>query len=751
MAFGRKKNKEASETPTELDQTQDAPAGATRAAGKKRKPGELLSSVVNESAVGAAIDIMKRNEAFALPNGTAWVGLLLNTDSIGGLNLKQKGDATKGSIIELIAADKIQVVATKEMLDQEFLGIIPTSETLERMDEYSLLTQAPYFWAVFRSEDGNTLIADAVQDVRATYADAVAVSRGKSTLSAVLPEVWAWGGGINEPALTAQVPAEAERVLVGASIGASGGSTTDVDVDPLADAFGFEDDGGVDYASLAEGDLDLGTGEIADEPPLEFDTEQFESQFAEEQSGLSDEDEDAFDASWQDDDTPATTAAPAGDEADGYFQYLAENRDRVVDEQEVRDTIARRFLSTDLDLVVDVAEFDQVFSTAADAITLDVSEDASDWLGSQVAQISRQANAELALLHQGNTDELRQLFIETMALHVEKTMAAVSTDAAGSQYAALMDGAKRDFEAQRASAPQEIAEQRREITARFDAAANSRAEQAAAHARAVYEDKNRPKLERELAEVGLDVDRRHEEHYAHDRQTVLEMRKKEANVRMDVGTNRIFELLRTRQAEQRAEERALLERWNGQIIQFIDENRKNDVARAIALAEELNRSNKVEDLKQEHKAELRELRRDHADREEQLNQELIRIREEARAELESRQASWTSSLEIERERSTTGNALVTQLQTQVDSLAAQYETKYQGQIENLKADKKAAVQELKRSHDMQRRATWILVILGVVITVAAVAVGVILGWSWGHNQAVQSVPAASAALRSLLT
>jgi hypothetical protein len=758
MAFGRgRKNKgdapEAVETTVEA---QSAPADAKRSGQKKRKPQELLSSVVNETAVGAAIDVMKRNDAFALPNGASWVGLLLSADAIGGLNQKQKSDAAKGSIIELIAADKIQVVATKAMLDEEFLGLIPTAETLERMEEYRLLTDAPYYWVVFRTEDGgHSLIADAVHDTPATYADAVAVSRGTETIQSLLPAVWQWSGGTVESA----AESDFERVLVGAAASGASVSTTGAapaDTDPLGDAFSFDDDDEVDYSSLAaDGSLDLDSGEVTDgEPALEFDAARFEAEFAGPETTFpdADDEEPEFDTTWQTDDPDEgqTAAGETGDEDNSYFQYLAENRNRVVDEDEVRDTIARRFLSDDLNLVVDLAEFERVFNTDTEGIALEIADDPSDWLGSQVAQLSRQANAELRALHQGHVDELRQLYVETAALHVERTMAAVSTSTPGSQYAELMEGAKRDFESQRTNAQQEIAEQRREITARFEAAAQSRAEQAAAHARAVYEDKNRPKLERDLAEVGQEVDRRHEEQYSHNRQTVLEMRRKDANVRIDVGNNRIFELLRERQAEQREGERALLERWNHQLIQFIDENRKDDIARSIALAEQLDRTNKVDELEEKHREELERLRREHAEREDTLRAEQVRIREEALAELQSRQAAWDSAATIEQERATASSGLIDQLREQVGSLREQYDAEYKARITSLEEDKKASAEALDRAHGLQKRATFILVALALVLAIASIAIGVILGWSWGHNQAVQTVPAGFAALGSLL-
>jgi hypothetical protein len=760
MAFGRRNNRGSdAEVSTETEGAENtsedsgAPDETDQPKQKKRKPAELLSSVVNESAVGAAIDLLKQNEAFALPNGTAWVGLLLSVDEIGGLSQKQKGDATKGSIIELIAADRIQVIATKDMLDEEFLGIIPTAETLSRMDEYSLLTEAHYNWTVFRSEDaGQSLVADVVDNVPATHATALEISRGDLQLSALLPEVWAWGGGVSDTADSVDAPIEAELAVVGASSATSGSSQA-----PAAenDALGDAPDGGEtddDQPAATEPEFDAAAyeAEFDGSDPAIADTDDDEAADLKSAPLTEDQDEsDDRDADVVTDDAEVDAAASTADDASaGYYQYVDANRSRVVDEREVRETIARRFLSTDLDLVVDLAEFDRTFATEAASISIEIAEDPSDWLGSQVAQLSRQANAELARLHQGNTDELREMFVETMALHVEKTMAVVSTDAPGSQYFALMAGARKDFEAQRSTAPQEVSAQRKEITAQFDSAAASRAAQAAAHARTVYEDRNRPKLERDLAGVALDLDRQHEEQYAHDRQTVLEMRRKDANVRMDIGTNRVFELLRERQAAQREDERELLEHWNAQLTRFIDENRKNDVSRATALAEELARDNQIEALKAEHAARLEELRTEHANREDRLDQELIRNREEALLKLNTRQSEWTSSLALEQQRVTSTSELAEQLGAQLKNLTASYEEVYQGRLSTLEADKASFAQELDRASEIHKRSNSVMIVLVVTIAIAALAVGLIAGWAWGS---AQSAPAGFVVVGSFLT
>ncbi|MGW0583870.1 hypothetical protein ACWD25_50010, partial [Streptomyces sp. NPDC002920] len=102
---------------------------------RKKKPDELLASVVRETAIPAAIELLRSNTRFVFPSGTAWVMLVLAADSVGGLSKRHGRDEAKGSIIELISSDQIRTVATAEMLEEEVFGIIPTDETLARMEE----------------------------------------------------------------------------------------------------------------------------------------------------------------------------------------------------------------------------------------------------------------------------------------------------------------------------------------------------------------------------------------------------------------------------------------------------------------------------------------------------------------------------------------------------------------------------------------------------------------------------------------
>ncbi len=736
MAFKLKSRKktdaDVAVDPSEPDVSTAAAQPSAAPAQRKRKPSAMLSSVIRESVPAAAIDALKQNTAFALPNGNGWVGLILATKDINGLSQKQKNDPAKGSIIELITADKIKVVATQAMLDAEVFGIIPDAETLERMEEYSLLTQAPYHWALFRPTEEGGVKADVIKDKRATYAVATQVLDGTTALGSVLPEVWSWGGG---EVVTAVSGLDAEGLVEEESIDEPLASEPVSDDDPF-DSAPSDDDGGFDFnaEAVVDTDDDFEDADVDDyvDEDLGEEPEDEEDAFDATDVESDDLDDDFFEYHEDDLGDEEDVDAPTGD---AYSEYVEENRDRVFDEQAVRSTIARRFLNEDLDIEIDLADFEQTFVNDAQPIELPTDFEETDWLGEQLASLSRQANTELRFLQDRHREELRTMYVETMSRHVDTTLVAVSTENADTRFARLLRGAEEDYDSARESIEQEIARERAEIRERFEHATQVQVDRAAAHARQLYEEKHRPRLERELADAGKSVDSRYESEYEHKRKTILELRQREVATRMDIGVTEVFGVLRELQHAQREAELEALTSWNERLNAVIDENRKYDIARADALAEQLARENQAERLRQEHDAQLESLRREHAEREERLNHELARIREESAAQLEARQLEWQSALEIERERVRSGEALSSQLEQQLSTLGskyeAQYDAQYRGEVESLRKDKELFVDELKRKSIMDKRTNGAIAALVVVATIAALAVGVLAGWTWG--------------------
>jgi len=759
VSFGKgKKNKNKDKAAADPQAVNAVEEPQTNSKKKKRKPDEMLASVVQESAPNAAIDLLKQNEPFVLPGEKSWVALALPVAKIGGLSKKQSKDEAKGSLIELIKADHVQALVTRSLLNEEILGIIPTEQSLERMSEYAMLSgDVGYYWIIVQ-EDKTTggLQIDPVAE--GTYKDAVDVSKGNRNLADLLPEVWAWAEGDQgvvpqasdadaaaeaqtspDPDATVEmdsvdvptppeqapdVPAAVEDGDQSAESSVSEGSSEANEDEPLGDIVAEPDDG-VDYSQL---DSEEPSGIIDDG---EEDIDPFADN-ADDASGVPEEvaDDDLYDDDYE---------GGEDENVDTYLQYVEDNRDREITEDEVRGNIARRFLSDDLDLTIPLDEFDSTFDASSPAIELDIADDPSDWLGSQVAQLSRQANAELALLRRQNVSKLRELFVQTMSRHIEAIIDETSQTREGSIYRRLKEAAEKDFDKLKSQADEEASKQRKELHDRFNEEADSRAKVAAEQARQVYKDRHGPDLNRREIEIGQEIDRRNEEVHNYNLQKLLESRKQAAHLKMDLGTTRALTLLGEHEEANRAAETDLLQKWNAEIMRFIDDNRKNDIARADALAEQLSRENQIDDLRQAHSRELEAMSQEHADRIRRLEAEMDRQNEKALAELKEKEAEWSYETRVTKEKLDSSNRANRELNETMANMDSTLRSQYTGTIDQLKSDKEASLAEMRHSLQVQSRANKILSMLVVVLAIAAVAVGIIVGWTIGHNGATATV------------
>jgi hypothetical protein len=660
---------------------------------------------VKESTVGAAVALLKENGHFALPVGNSWVVLALPVENIGGLSMKQKNDEAKGSLIELITADEITTVATADMLESEIFGIIPSAKSLGRMDEFSLLKNAKYVWVVLTQTPEGSLSADPVAD--ATYQEAVQVSEGITTLAQILPDVWTWGGGADADGNSNPAnPSTGETSII-----VDESAVPAVADEPLTDGDGEFSDVDSPFGDLAGGD---------DEAPIDY-------------NDLDGADEPEFDPEAEDTDEPTYLGTTEGD-----AEFVSDQADlpadpdeyveeRIVDEEEVRASIARRFLSSDLDLEVDLETFEVNFNTSASVISFPLEDDATDWLGRQVNQLARQANTELEQLHLNNENGLRELYVSLMSQHIERVIVDVSPEREGSYYHRLLRAAKDDLKDRQKAGPEEVSLLRKDLNARYDAEAASRGRQAAEQAVLRYKEQNRPRHERELAELGLHNERASEEFYDGAQQIILETRRKDALARMDLGKTKVLDVLIERQQEHRKAEEALLKLWSGEMMKFIDENRKGDIARSDALAEQLNRENQVEELKAEHAVRFAEIRAEQADRVAELDAQSLKIRNEAVAELAAREETWNHTLALEQQKTASSESRVQDLLNQFDQLGPTLEAQYTSRIQTLEADKVSYSLELDRASQIQSRANKIMVVLIIVLFFAALAVGFIVG------------------------
>ncbi|MFF3697308.1 hypothetical protein [Streptomyces sp. NPDC002221] len=667
---------------------------------RRKKPDELLASVVRETAIPAAVELLRSNPPFVFPSGTAWVMLVLAADEIGGLSKRHGRDEAKGSIIELISSDQIRTVATAEMLEEEVFGIIPTGETLDRMEEYSLLRSATYAWAVVRQKPSGNLLVDLVND--ATFAQARSVAaRATSLEDAVGRKTWEeYGGLVTEAGATDSVPAvhwEDEGDATFDAIPADEGAD---DVPLFSDA--ADDDEGTDLPGLDEDAAGIdAAGTVPVEPVPDYGSEEV--------AGHEDFDE---------------TDAGYGIES-GYQE--AGDAVPVADQAQARGIIARRFLSEELDLDVRLDEFNATFGIGTPVVQIALPEGTTEWLGDQVAQLNRQANADLMQLRSAHQDELRALYVNLMSAHTEQVIRDVATDRAGSRYKLLKDAAEAEHRQRQTEKDEKIRARRAEIAKDYESQASKVAQQAALSAELQYKERNRPKVEREQIVAVAEIAQAIEDVHAHNQQEILRVRRSDAALKMQTGQTRIFEVLAERQSEYLATEEERLNRWKSEIQRIVDDNRKADLAQSEALAEHLRTTDEIGTLRREQQDLLESVRSEHADRIRRMEGELDRTRRDAITQMTARDAEWQHNLDLEKEKTNSQVARATDLLQQLSTVEGSVAKRYEARLTEMQADRESYANELARASEMQSRSNKILVVMIVTLSLLMSTAGFIVG------------------------
>lgn len=668
---------------------------------RKKKPDELLSSVVRETPTAAAVELLRQNTPFAFPSETAWVALILPSENIGGLTRRQKRNEAKGSIIELIDSDHISTVATETMLADEEFAIIPTQETLERMREYSLLTEAEYKWAVLYQESDELRVE---QTGPATFEQARRVSSGVESLRKAVGDP-AWNEHSGQDAEPSHDPEIEEP-------------TPNVETD--------------EPELIDEGD-DLFADDFFDEDPAEetpdFDDESPE--FLPEDDDIDDDDVPEFDEGVETKETKnEPDPEPLEDETDHFVDTdSGHDEDPEINQDQVRASIARRFLSEDLDLDISLDEFFTNFNIGTPVVQIDVPQPqgVSSWLSDQIGQVTRQANAELRRLHEAGEAEMQSEYVNLMSLHAERIIEEVATDQPGSIYTRLTDEAEETHQQRLAQRDEETARRKSEIEEEFEDNAKRAGVQAANLAEEQYRGRHRSRMQRDQLEAAASIESRVENEHSADRQKILDLRRKDANSKMFVGQSRIFKVMAERQAENLAAERKLLESWSEKINALIDDFRKDDISRAETLAEEQARSTEVADLKQDHEQTLQKLRMEQEERTQWAETEVARAQKEAAEKMRAREEEWSHVLGQEKQKTEAASRRATDLLEQMRNQGETFKDQYDARLNELKADREAYIQDLKRSHDLQSRSTKLMITLMIMISVLTLFAGFIVG------------------------
>lgn len=761
--FGKKKKKAEEQAGTEAVEQVEAEKSTKKAKAekpKKRKRSERLDSVIKETVVDQVMVDVRENRLFDFKLGDQlWhVALLLDTNDIGGLSKKTCRDEDKGSLVEYITSGRIKIIATPQLLEADCLVIIPDMQSIDAAREFTLLNRTS-FTVVYISDDGSyisTQIHDDDPEVCITLADV-------------------WDILIDDDIAIDDAPAILNLL-------AMNGVTWAADLvgfDPDADAEFYDDSiygtpDGVDAEADDPIDLDDDDDDDDVDEPLRSDpseTVQASAQASTQAPNPPVVDEpsdplaDMMQAAGQ---APAPTPAPvaseqtpsavapapqpvqqpqqvqhasmppqqAGRAAAQAARAVAATPAREVSRDEVERVILNTFKNEDLGLEISTEHFDTRFASQISFIGFPETKlngASNGFLNDQLAALRRMANDKLRAEHRLNIDKLRAEYIAGLEQGVKDITLKLVYD--GNDPDSRWCQGYADIKRQRAERDAEIAKNAELVKAQldtgFDVALESYAKRAYEQAKIEYRERYGSEHLHQIMSVQQGLMNDSLAMFSDEVDQFMAERRHSAQEMFNALDSALMCKMADRWKEVSDSEREMFNGFARQMRDFIDKNRKDDIAYSQALAESLARENKVARMAEERDREIAHIRAEAASEVKRLTAELEASARERERVLAERERAHTVTIERMTAERADLEARANALLDRVTEARHEGEAEAANHIKSLESQLSDAKAHLEDMQAHERHVSWITITLIVVIAVCACCVGLLFGINHG--------------------
>lgn len=760
--FGRKKKGSDAEGAVE----KEAPKkGKEKKEKPPKKKAPAMAQIFHESVVETAIDLFKQNESFIHVENDVnkYVGMVLDTADIGGLDKKSRKDEAKGSLIECINSGRIATYISWDLMEVECICIIPTFGTLAAMDDFNMLTEAPYELCLVDEDGGLELLG-----IKTTYEQIATLQANDGHIDNLLGDL---------------APSSEPRRTIANSNNVSGGSVDGLDDDP------DEVDDTVGDAPAKPG-VSMGGADPDDVPAAADDDEIVDAQAEE------DEIPDIDGAPAQQAGTEVPPAAPppggvppvpppgapiqdpgaggndflasmggmagdpyaaaagdpyaaaAGDpyadaSGDPYASamedpYAAAMTAEKMPEQEIPEdytlqTVIRKFYSDDLGLEVTSEPFDAQFMQSNPYVPFNESR-APGWINDQLNEMSRAANVELARLHSTNLWQMRERYFKLVAYACERIRNDLDVHDEGTQYGQIYRSIEADKESSLAGLDKLVMRKKNALNDAWKKRLQEIGIDAARAAQRQYVERYGRQHDAEVARVESVERAAAEDDYQDKLHEMQKRRRVEAASLLDLEITEILGEISDLYMTSLTEERDRYKELEEEMRRFVDDHRQEDIARSAALAEELRQSEKADRVLAEQVARQQSMAEEYRQHREALLaqiDDLKRQNAESIGLLKDRHAQDLVDAENRRK----------ELEGRYDDLLMKYqnldrekEKEFQARFSEMKDLNEALEDRADHLMEVHRRSNLVSTFLFIAVAIAALAIGFIGGQYMNMSQ-----------------
>lgn len=714
--FGKKKKDAPVLESTGTDET--TPVQEKK--GKKEKPAKkkknTLAQVFHTSVFETILEDLRVNDAFIVRKDgkTLYIALCLNTNDVGGMDRKSaKKDEAKGSIIEKINGGRIKVYLTDELMAEDLMVFIPEPVTMSEMDEFSLLTDAPYeFCAIDVNGDIELL------DIHTNYNDVCSVITDEGHVSDLMGS-YLDDGETDSNADIGETLADTVAETVSESAGdASFGMLPDPDPSSVADGVpdldDIEDidniDGPVDDVVPVDAGMQAAPGVPYDEPAVGSDN--------------------GFGT-----DVPPDVPAAEGPLEKGVSGVQPEE-EQELDSSWTADALVRKFYADELGLEVTTQPFDVQFMVDNPFIPFDENRP-EGWLNENLNEMSRQANLELARLHEEHLFLLRERYFRLVSMQCDRIRDDLNIYSEDTQYGQLYRQIQNERAENEGDIYAKVERRKSEMEAEWKERLQKVGMDAARAAQREYRNKYQEKHDAKLAHLEDTVKASYEADFEDKKKEILDQRRMEALTLLDLGITETLNEISDMYVAFMEDEKIRYQELRENMRVFRDDLMTEDIKRTHVLEEELRQTDKADQVLAEQTAKIRALTDDFAQKKQSLHMEIEKMRADNQARIDAMKQDSDARVDRVLDEKAAVQKQFEELLDNYKGLESQVEQKYQRRVDELKDEVASSNERCEYLTNSHARSNRISIFLMVAAVIAALAIGFVGGEFVNSNRQVK--------------
>ena len=513
------------------------------------------------------------------------VVLVLPFSEIGGLTTSKedKRNQSKGVFVTSINKGDFEVYYDEKLDEEEELVILANTESVDTLSDFSIVKDAEFRWSYF-TRDGEVIETDYVSTMSELMENRLDL---ENYFESVFDE------DDEEDDIESEPTEDLSELNALSGLGES-----DVQDDNNSDENVVEVSKPVDepvFAPLSNENVEPVNSEQTD---VSQDNDFEEPEFGTNSNDGDYSDSDNIDYGYSYDDNV--------DYDDGYDDELMID-DETVDENKVDEIVKQVLFENDLDLELPVDRFRDIYLSSSDNLLIPYYAEDGSWLTQEANRLIHEANDDIRRKVLSDGDIAHATYVQLLNDLAIKTSSLFDLNG-DNEYVKLISSANDIRSDEKGLTLEEIEAYIAKRNEEYDERREAKGNEAKVNAMNTYDNQHRDKHDRQMAEYRRlelqEVDRRHNERIVE----IKNQRRDSAQGYFETGVAKVLSTLGEHYVNIRKEQADYANAWGDKLLQFLDDNRANDIARVEVMQQQLKDSEQIEKLKSESAAEIKNLK-----------------------------------------------------------------------------------------------------------------------------------------------